>query len=160
MEFDETFVSTFVDRMRQKGHEIPRRVGEIAGLPYSTHESLRRDAFAGKVHVHRMLASQNADVFTLFSSSSDKMLLNVYMVMMFGGPIVSLVLCFVHSWLWLIGVVTFPVIGLRIMKRLYNQVILRAALSSELAFCFLYFGGKIAVSSADFSESYHAGKGE
>ena len=158
MDFDETLVSTIADSLREKGHDIPRRLDEIAGLPYSAHESLRQDALAGKVHVHRMLGSQNADVFTLLSRSSDKMLQNVYMMMMFGGPIVSLVLCFVQSWLWLIGVVAFPIIGTRSLKRLYNQVILRAALSSELAFCFLYGSGKIAVSSANFSDTYHAGK--
>ena len=148
---DQRFVDKALDQltdaMRQKGHSIPKTIGEVADFPYSQFEGFKGDFFNGKARIYRYRIQHDDTIFGILASRSEKGLLNFYWAFSIIFPIISVVLCFLISWWWLFGVLGLFA-GISRAKRLYNRVIFYSALRSEREFCVLYFSGQICFSLA------------
>lgn len=150
----EAAILRIVDEMRKKGQSVPISVAEIPGFPFPTFSSLQAAIRDRRFLLQRFSVHFEANIFSLFASSMQKAANRLYMAGLFVLPIGSVVLAFIYSWWWLLGVLSlFFVLGRS--KRLYNRVIYSAAFESELQFCFLYFIRQVCVTSADFEESFY-----
>jgi hypothetical protein len=142
------------DRMRKKGKPIPAGVHEIPDFPYPSFESLREALRHGKVLLQRFSVNYDSGIFNLFATPIQRSLNTLYFTLGALLPLTSVILAFVYSWWWLAGAVSLFV-ALGRSKKLYNRVILSAAMSSELFFSFLYFTGQVCVTTSDFTKSYY-----
>lgn len=150
----ETEILRIVDEMSKKGQSIPTSIAAIPEFPFPTFSALQAALRDRRFLLQRFSVHFEANIFSLFASSTQKAANKLYMAGLFVLPIGSVVLAFIYSWWWMLGVLSlFFVLGRS--RRLYNRVIYSAAFESELQFCFLYFIGQVCVTSADFNESFY-----
>lgn len=146
-------IAVIVAELRAKGRPVPRTVSEIPCFPRHTWVDLQDAWKAERLRLQRFAYKLDRDIFDLFASRGEQIMLTVYTSAVYLVPVACAALAFVHSWWWLIGIV-FPAIGVKKTQALYNGIIYRTAFSSEDFFCFLYFARQVSVTTADYRKSY------
>lgn len=65
-------IAAAVERLRAKGHEIPRRVSEIPGFPCQTFDALRSKLSSGELMLYLPLHNYSSDIFGLMATRGEK----------------------------------------------------------------------------------------
>lgn len=138
-----------IDGLRDKWGSFPVRLLELPGVPYPDFASLRAAVSAGQVLLQRFSFEYGPSIFSLFATPTDRTYVKFITFIGFAGPVVGIVLAFAVRWWWIIPGVFTPFLVLREHKKVYNRVIYRGALSSEIGFCFLYRVKQVCLTSPD-----------
>jgi hypothetical protein len=141
--------------MRSKHGLFPERVSDIPDFPYSDYVSLRTAIETQKVILQRFASEYGSSIFALFATDGERAYLKFISLVGIAGPLLGIVLAFTVRWYWIIPGILTPFLVMREHKKLYNGVILRGALSSELGFCFLYRIKQIALTAPDYRSSFY-----
>jgi hypothetical protein len=142
------------NQLRRKGKNIPMAISEIPDFPFSTFDSLVDSIRSGEMMIQRFAFEYVTDIFDILADPLERMLFTSYLIIAYGGPIVSIALAIFVSWWCLIGLLSFPIFVTR-NKPLYNRVILRSGIRSEPVFCFLYYVKQISIITSDFKTKYY-----
>ena len=147
-------IRLLVENLRRNGKQVPARLSEIPDFPYSQFDQLQAAILSGAVQMKRFPFHYDARLFDLLASPFQCFLSTFYTaVAFFLVPLISIVMAFVHSWWWLLGISAIAV-GLSRKKRLYNRVMLSSAFQSEAVFSFLYFVRQVCIISANYRTYY------
>jgi hypothetical protein len=144
-----------VSGLRSKWGAFPERIADIPGFPYSTFAELRTAIESRAVLLQRFSFEYGSSIFALVATKAEQAYLRFLSVVGFGGPLLGLVLAFTVRWWWLIPGILTPFVVMREYKKVYNSVIYRAALGSELAFCFLYRVKQVCLTAPDHQGSVY-----
>ena len=147
-------LNSSIELIEKQGNPIPRRIQDIPTFPYGDYEELKRSINSGEIIIQRFSNQYISAVFYLFASRFEKILLNVYTVVLPFLLLLPLGLVFLFSYYWLFLFIAFP-ICLRKIKVLYNSVVFRGSFHSELAFCFLFFLGQVCLTTNDYMRCYY-----
>lgn len=150
---EEKIINLIFD-LEKKGKIIPKKLNEISDVPFRSYESLIDQFNQGNIIVKRFAFEYLSGIFNLLSTPFERSMQMVYTFGAFGLPLISIALAIFHSWWWLLGGMS-PIFFLSWNKKLYNVVILRSAISSEVVFCFLFYIRQISITSSDYSRTYY-----
>ncbi len=121
--------------------KYPLSISQIPTFPYRTFSDMVAATRCHEFKVARFSFQQDADVLRLLCPQHAT-IHSISVGATFLIPLVSIGLAFtVSHWFWL-GLLYFFV-GSRITTRIWTSGILEAAMSSESAFCFLFYASKI-----------------
>jgi hypothetical protein len=96
----------------------------------------------GLCEIQRFAFRHEVRAFQAVTSNTTQWLLTASICMTYLGPLLAVILAFIISPWWLTGVLSF-VVGFKTTKLIYDSAIIRAARSSEDAFCFLFYISQI-----------------
>ena len=145
-------LALLIERIVATDPTFPATISRIPTFPYSTFSDMIAAVRAHEFTVARFSFQQDADVLRLVNPQQAT-LHSISVAATFLIPLASVVLAFVIShWFWL-GILYFFV-GSRITTRIWDSAILDAALSSESAFCFLFYASKINCYDAKSRREY------
>lgn len=151
----ESGIKKVVDELNRQGKEIPERVSQITDFPYQNYSDLIQGFKSGEAKLLRFAYAMESSLFSVLASSSDKIISNIGMFIVYGGMLAAFALSFIYSWWLLILIpVVFP-IGTSMTKRAYNNAIFDGAFSSEIIFCFLYFSGQVSVDIPNLNKQFY-----
>jgi hypothetical protein len=137
--------------MKKVDPSVPTSISQIPGFPFSDFVEMQKAIRAHRFVIAKFSFHQDFDILKLVSSASRYLYL-VSMLATFIVPLISVILAFAISHLFWFGLLYF-IIGSRITTRVWKNAILRAAYSSEYAFCLLFYASKInAYDLADSTE--------
>ena len=142
------------EAMRLKGKPFPTAINEIPNIPFRSFNELLLGLRARSVILQRFSTHFDNNIFEMVATPFQRNLNTFYVASAFLLPVACAVLAFIYSWWWLAGLLLFP-IALGRAKKLYNRVVLSAALASELYFCFLYATGQVCITTSNFEQSYY-----
>jgi hypothetical protein len=144
-----------VDGLRTKWGSFPERLTDIPGIRYKDLGELRTAIQQGRVVLQRFSVEYGYSIFALFARPAERAYLQFLSAISVLGPVAGIVLAFTSAWWWIIPGILTAVLGMREHTRAYNTVIYRGAVSSELAFCFLYRVKHIYLTWPDQGRSLH-----
>jgi len=117
---------------------IPKSLQEIRPFPVREYDALIYSVGAGHLRVHRVFGARNSFVFDSVKTFSDSFRFWFGIALTILSPIAAIALAFlVSGWCLLLAFGTF--VGTTIIAKTYDRAVFRAALSSEPAFCFLFW---------------------
>lgn len=148
-----------IETLNEQGKGIPKRLDQIEGLPYQNFSDLLDDVKSGEARILRFAYEMDSSVSSIFALPHDNFLTNLGFFVAYGGVLASLVCSILYSWWLLIAAPMMFVMGTKMTKKAYNNVIFNGAFSSEIAFCFLYFIGQISIDIPKLDEHYFFKKG-
>jgi len=128
-------------RMKKVDPSVPSSISKIPGFPFSNFVEMQKAIRAHKFVIASFSFHHDFDILGLVSPGRR----HLYLVSMFATfivPLVSVILAFVISHLFWFGLLYF-FIGTKITTRVWKNAVLRAAYSSECAFCLLFYTSKI-----------------
>ena len=134
-----------IEGLAESGKDVPTSVSQLPDFPYSDFSSLMTDFKVEDAWLLRFSYAMDPSLLSLLGSGELKLKSNIGMLLAYGGPVVSLVLCFVFSWWFLVAIPICLIWGMSLTKQAYNSAIFSAAFSDEIAFCFLYFIGQVSL---------------
>ena len=138
---------------RNDPNSIPLKISSIASLPVKSFQELKSHINSNKLILKRFSVRYSNDYFKFFATTNQIRFSNILSMSLFAIPILTILLMIFSTFWWILLLITFPVASSS-LKRLYNQVILYAALDSEKAFCFLYNSKIISLSTPDYETQY------
>lgn len=138
-------LSALIERLAESGQDVPTSVSNLPDFPYPDFSSLMADFKVDAAWLLRFSYAMDPSLLSLLGSGKLKLKSNIGLLLAYGGPIVTLVFCFVVSWWFLIAIPVSIYWGMSLTKQAYNSAIFDAAFSDELAFCFLYFIGQVSL---------------
>jgi hypothetical protein len=145
-------VLKFVSELEKKGQTVPKTVSEIPNFPYQSYQSLKDELNVRKVLLQQFTMS-NQQIFNLFATSQFQFKMTFCSIALWLFPISLIAISVVYSlWLLLLFFI-FPIL-IGKSRRIYNQALFSAALSSELNFCVLFFLNQICLTSIDFKHYF------
>lgn len=144
---DEEKIKTMVRGLNAKGKGIPTQIAEIKPFPVGTFAALVSGIQAGTFKMQKFSFHYEPSFLEAFGSDADKLQGKIAMLSMFGIPIVACGLAFLVHWSLLV-VAPLGLLGSKLLRRAYRSAIFRGALSSEPAFCFLYFSQQVSIVDA------------
>ena len=139
-----------IAKLNAQGRNIPTAVEEIAEFPYKSFDELV-EALKNKEALLLRFAFDYLPQVAQTLNPTPMWTINLLIAYVL--PILSVILAIFYSW-WCILGLAFFFIGLSRNKKLYNDTIFRAAMTNELAFCYLFFARQISVSNPDRSFQY------
>jgi hypothetical protein len=144
-----------VELAKEKSHFIPLSFKELNNdIPYKSFNEFKDELILGNVIIHKFkFGLDYSVVYYLFSNWIDVLRFYFFLIMVYLSPLISIILSFKHSLWWLVGVLFFPIIFSKLMKRLYSSYLFYAASNSEIAFSFLFFLREISIK--DFKTDYY-----
>ena len=142
-----------IDGLRRKYGSFPERLVDIPNFPFSDFASLRKAVSEGRVRVQRFSFEYGSAIFDLFAEPAERAYQTFTSFIGIAGPVVGIILAVTVRWWWLIPGLLTPILVMREKKKLYNAVIYRGALESELGFCFLYRVKQVSLASADYQSA-------
>lgn len=134
-----------VEELNKKGISVPSSVSQIKQFPYASFKELQNSLKSGEAVLLRFAFETLPEVYNLFNASAA---LNFNLIIAYVLPLISVGLAFFYSWWCILGVFFF-FIGMSRIKRLYNETVFQAAMTNELAFCFLFYLRQISVSNTN-----------
>lgn len=137
-----TRLESVVRKTADADPRYPHRVSSISGFPYINHADMVQAVFERRCILRRFSFHYDFQIFDLFANGIHKALHWIFLVLAYAGPVVSIALAILVSPWWWFGLLSFFV-GLKLIKWNYNAMILGAACSSELEFCFLFYISQI-----------------
>ncbi|WP_438965398.1 hypothetical protein [Flavobacterium sp.] len=144
-----------VELVKQKSLYIPISFKEFNNdIPFKTFNEFKDELTLGNVVIQKFNFGLDSFVVNnIFASKTNIFRFYFYLIMMYLSPVISIILSFIYSFWWLVGVLFFPIIFLKLMKRLYSSYLFYAASNSEIAFSFLFFLREISIK--DFKTNYY-----
>ena len=131
--------------LNEQGKGIPTRLDEIEDFPYHNFSELLADVKSGDARIFRFAYVMDNSITSIFALPHDNFMSSLGLFIGYGGILASLACSYFFSWwLLLVAPMTFFV-GTNMTKKAYNNVVFNGAVSSEIAFCFLYFTGQVSV---------------
>jgi hypothetical protein len=127
-----------------EGRDVPLGIGDISPFPASNFDGFKIGLRTGKLKIYRFSAAMDATVLKLFTTHGASLISTIGLLIFLGIPFVALSLGFIYSWWWL-AILPMSLVGMRVSKAAYDSAVLRAALSSEIAFCLLYWMKQVGV---------------
>lgn len=155
----EETVLEFIIAFEENGKTVPKNVIEIKGIPFMSYEAILNDWNRGKIIIQRFAFQYISSVFSVLATPFERNLQLMYTLGTFIAPVIAIILAIFYSWWFIFGIVS-PFFFMKWNKSLYNGVIFRSAVQSELIFCFLYYLGQISLTTSDYSTSYYWNKEE
>jgi hypothetical protein len=134
-------------------NSIPLKISSISSLPVKSFQELKSHINSNKLILKRFSIRYSNDYFKFFATTNQIRFSNILSMSLFAIPILSMLLMIFSSFWWILLLIAFPM-AFSSLKRLYNQVILCAALDSEKAFCFLYNSKIISLFTPDYETQY------
>ena len=138
-------LSALIEGLGESDQDVPTSVSQLPDFPYSDFSSLMADFEVDVAWLLRFSYAMDPSLLSLLGSGELKLKSNLGLLLMYGGPVVALVCCFVFSWWFLIAIPVSFSWGMSLTKQAYDSAIFRAAFSDEIAFCFLYFIGQVSL---------------
>lgn len=128
-------------RIRNVDPQFPTSISQIPTFPFTSFGEMQKAIAAGKFAIAKFSFHHDPTILGLVSPGRS-LFYTVSMLASYLVPIVSIVLAFaVSHWFWL-GLLYF-FIGARLTGSIWKTSILKAAYSSESAFCLLFYTSKI-----------------
>jgi hypothetical protein len=140
--------------LNEQGKGIPTQLDAIEDFPYHNFSDLLDDVKSGEARILRFAYVMDSSITSIFALPHDNFISNLGLFIGYGGILASLVCSFLFSWWLLLFIPVAFVIGTNLTKKKYNSVVFNGAVSSEIAFCFLYFSGQISVDIPKHDEHY------
>ena len=152
-EESEKGLETLITELRMlKGHQIPTSVEQIDGFPIQNYRELQQELESEQIQLLRFAYEHLGDIAQILNPTPLWM---VYSVNTICVPLLSLVMAFMYSWLWIILGIAFFFFQLSKTKKLYNDTIFSSAMTNELAFCFLFYSRQISIANSDRTKQYY-----
>lgn len=137
-----TDLDRIITTIKQSDPTFPTQVSDIPLFPFREFDDFKNAVSAGTCTVHRFVFRQEPTILSLFAPKITQYLHTTAVLFAYAAPLLSIALAiFVSPW-WLFGVFGF-LFGFKQAKAIYNNAVLSAALSSEKAFCFLFYVSQI-----------------
>jgi hypothetical protein len=155
-------VNSVILAIKKVDESVPMTVQDIAGFPFgafstsfpfATFSELVASVMSGRCVVRRFAFRYDMDVFNILACKSYRLFFTTVMITTWVAPIVAIVLAFYYSGWWLMGLSCF-FFGMKACKSMYYRTIIRSALTSEPAFCLLFYCSQIHVYDIKKSKEY------
>jgi hypothetical protein len=130
-----------IARVRDSDASYPASIAAIPTFPFRLFADMQAAVQARRFSISRFAFAQEPQILELVAPSSAR-LHTFSTVATFLIPLASLILSFAVSGWFAFGLLYF-IVGTRLTTRIWASSILRAAIQSEQAFCFLFYCSKI-----------------
>jgi len=152
----DALILKIAEATRNSEKPLPTSLTQIPKFPFDNFDQLLSYLRKGDGILQRFSINYDADIYTMFASTLEKNLHTFLSISAFLFPFACIALAFIQSIWWIAGIPYF-FFALGKSKKLYNRVILKAALKSELNFCFLYATKQVCLTTPDYEHSLYWG---
>ena len=135
-------------------YSLAYKIEDIEELPVKEFSTIQKLLSSGEAIVRKSPSSIDSTTFEIISTPTEKRLIKLYMSITYFGPIIGIILSFVHSWYWLSLIVIAPIVGMSLSKKTYLHALFNRAYNSEIIFSYLFTAGKVTIELPDHDILY------
>lgn len=139
-----------ISKLNSKNYSIPTKVEEITGFPFINFEEVHEKLANNDVQLLRFAFQTLGEIIESLNPTPQW---TINLLITFLVPLISICLAIFYSWWFVFGLLSFFV-GVSKTKKLYNYTVFKAAMTNELAFCFLFYTGQISISNSTRTAQY------
>jgi len=131
-----------MNALNNQGKNYPDTVEKFGIQGISSYDSLLKLHREGLVLIYRTLDAPSSEAAKLVMPSNFWVTMLTGYTIMFGVPVISIILAFTLS-AWCVFGILFAPFGMRLIRNKFSKCLTDSALNSEIEFCLLLCGGAI-----------------
>lgn len=152
----ETKIQLLRLELQHAGHQVPTSVSQITGFPCRDFMGFQTDLRSGKVVIVKEPKKFDSIAMAVFSTPFEWMMIQIFSHSLWAVPLAIVVASFFLSFWLLLFIPVFYFWVSRKHVRYANNIYLNSAMTSENAFCVLFYTGHVGITWNDYYEHLNA----